>query len=695
MNEQALHKSPRRQTALALLCISCLLVSNCRGERGSDAGEARTGDIEAPNDAASDSSAEDGSAQDVDALGGDAPEAGDDPVPETDGLDSGADATESDLPADAGDEPDESDVADVGPPDEGFVSITAGTFTMGSPEEEPGREDDEVEHEVTLTYGFWMSETETTQGEWQAQMGNNPSTFEACGSNCPVEGVSWWDAVSYANTLSRSESLAECYGLINCTGTPGVDLTCGRMEVLAPGGRPFLCEGYRLPTEAEWEYAVRAGTTTLWYCGSDASCVDDIAWYDRNTDGGSPTHPVAGKAPNDWGLYDMSGNVWEWTGDDFDDYATESATDPFVVRTYPVVRGGGWVGDATSVRSAARHFISSRTQGKSDVGFRVVRSIPDSTSGWCEPGTTSCAGDVRLVCMDDYRTRGETDCSSTEERCVDRLGVATCEPSVCDPIAQARVVGTSDWGTLLEAIPLSTLELNGCSPTDSGEVSTYRWEVTASPNGSVAALEPNTSAQNTSFFLGLVGQYRFSLQVYDDTGAAGFEAAEVVVNVVPAGDLYVQLNWTTEGDTNNSDTGAGTGSDVNLHLVHPLGEWDAAPFDCYWVNPNPNWGSFTSAADDPHLQIEDGDGWGPEAIALDQPEGTDDEPVCYSVGVHYYSDHGFGASDVTVRIFLEGSEEFSATFPGLADRNAWEVARVCWPTGAVEFINQFHSSGFP
>jgi formylglycine-generating enzyme required for sulfatase activity len=123
----------------------------------------------------------------------------------------------------------------------GYVRIARGTFMMGSPPDEGGREDDETQHRVTITRAYCMKATEVTHGEWQAVMGSNPSEFTSCGANCPVENVSWEEAVGYANALSRREGLPECYSDSTFSG--------------------LSCKGYRLPTEAEWEYAARAGTT--------------------------------------------------------------------------------------------------------------------------------------------------------------------------------------------------------------------------------------------------------------------------------------------------------------------------------------------------------------------------------------------------------------------------------------------------
>ena len=198
--------------------------------------------------------------------------------------------------------------------------IPAGWYRMGSLGGEEGRNPDEVEHEVVLTRGFFMAETECTQAQWQAVMGSNPSEFK--GANRPVDDVSWNEAVEYCRKLTTQQR------------TDGV-----------------LQDGWewRLPTEGEWEYAARAGTMGRRYGELDA-----IGWYDGNS--ASQTHPVSQKAANAWGLYDMLGNVWEWCSDWSGDYPTGSVTDPMGPSSGSnrVFRGGGWYNGARFARSAFR-----------------------------------------------------------------------------------------------------------------------------------------------------------------------------------------------------------------------------------------------------------------------------------------------------------------------------------------------------
>ena len=274
-------------------------------------------------------------------------------------------------------------------PSRSFVRIPAGSFGMGS---NAGYDASEAPvHTVTLTRDFWMQAGEVTGNQWAATLGGVPnSAFAGCG-DCPVQSISWWSALAYLNARSLAEGLPACYSLPpNCTGSAaGGDLACtGAPTVNGTGGNPYTCTGYRLPTEAEWEYAYRAGTTSELYNGpltqAASGCeagqpldsgLDAIGWYCLNSNG-SP-QPGGRKAPNGWGLYDMAGNVWELVWDRFDGYPAGPVADPAgpAGGEWRLVRGGGWSYAAERLRAAVR--VAWDPNGTSwAVGLRPVRTAP-------------------------------------------------------------------------------------------------------------------------------------------------------------------------------------------------------------------------------------------------------------------------------------------------------------------------------
>lgn len=202
-----------------------------------------------------------------------------------------------------------------------------------------------IKYPVTITHDFWIGKFEVTQGEYAALMGRNPSHFPG-DSNRPVEKVTFLDASRYCSLLTQREHEA--------------------------GQIPAAYE-YRLPYEAEWEYASRAGSTNLYSFGNDTSAADQFAWTSENSEG--TTHPVGQKRENPWGLYDMHGNVWEWCLDWFEPYPAASVTNPIGPASgkFKVFKGGGWNQAIEYARSANR-FMMSPSNGIHFVGFRIVLS---------------------------------------------------------------------------------------------------------------------------------------------------------------------------------------------------------------------------------------------------------------------------------------------------------------------------------
>ncbi len=278
-----------------------------------------------------------------------------------------------------------------------WCRIPAGCYRMGSPTTEACRNStDETQHEVTLTRSFEIMATEVTQKQYQAVMGNNPSHFKYCGTNCPVEGVGWHQAVAFCNELSKARGKKLCY---TCTGS-GSTLSC--KEAAGSSGKDIYgCEGYRLPTDAEWEYSYRAGTSTALYngtirvsecypCSGSNTGAHQIGWSCANSKvtytGCSSsacgsctacrgTNVVGSKLPNGWGLYDMAGNVWEWCHDPAQaNLGSTSVVNPVGSGSSSrVLRGGAWDQFAERLRAAYRSSYTPNHQPNS-YGFRCVRT---------------------------------------------------------------------------------------------------------------------------------------------------------------------------------------------------------------------------------------------------------------------------------------------------------------------------------
>lgn len=270
-------------------------------------------------------------------------------------------------------------VAGAAEVNDGLVLLPGGTVTIGSPDSERQRQADETQHQVTLS-AFYVDPHEVTQQDYQAVMGTNPSHFR--GDNLPVEQVTWYDAINYCNKLSEARGLTPVYEI------DGTTVTWNR-----------AADGYRLLTEAEWEYAARAGTQTVFYeggqivadqvnfCGSYPYLIEENYLSHQNPEVVTSTYrqetmPVDGLAPNSWGLYHMEGNVSEWCFDYYAPYDTAQNTDPCGPSSgsLRVNRGGGWNDFAKHVRTAYRSVTTPDTV-EQNLGFRIARNA--------EPGTGS------------------------------------------------------------------------------------------------------------------------------------------------------------------------------------------------------------------------------------------------------------------------------------------------------------------
>jgi len=300
----------------------------------------------------------------------------DDPDEVGDDDTSGDDDDDDDDASDDDTGDDDVEGCDSGPGD--MASLPAGTFTMGSRSSVVGHNDDERTHEVTLTRDFEVGVYEVTQALFESCMGYNPD--EDPHGDRPAVYINWHEAAAFATAVSVGEGLQACY---SCSGD-------GDSVICEPDGDPYECAGYRLPTEAEWEYAARGGLEDASFPNggnliegtesdnsgdlflTDGSLLDAMAWYWGNSE--ESTHPVGELDPNGYGLFDMAGNVYEWCHDGYEEELFD-ATDPIGQGDDKNLRGGSWMSSPSGVRVANR-FGDEPDYGSGQKGFRLVRMLP-------------------------------------------------------------------------------------------------------------------------------------------------------------------------------------------------------------------------------------------------------------------------------------------------------------------------------
>jgi len=249
-----------------------------------------------------------------------------------------------------------------------FVQVPAGIFIMGSPGSEWGSRSDEQQHQVTFTRPFFLATYEVTQAQWTAITGSNPSYLYDC-PDCPVESITWFEAVAFCNGLSQQMGLPPAYTIRDTV----VTLNAG-------------ADGFRLPTEAEWEYACRAGTSAVFYTGECLN-TEQANYLGYDPQKGCPKGMWRGQAvdvgsfpPNPWGLHDMHGNISEWCWDRHGFPGPGPVVEPRgpETGTERLMRGGNWHDLGRNCRSAVRH-KAEPNQRFTHVGLRLARSLPKET----------------------------------------------------------------------------------------------------------------------------------------------------------------------------------------------------------------------------------------------------------------------------------------------------------------------------
>ncbi|MEM1348343.1 MAG: choice-of-anchor D domain-containing protein, partial [Myxococcota bacterium] len=257
-------------------------------------------------------------------------------------------------------------------------------------------------------------------------------------------------------------------------------------------------------------------------------------------------------------------------------------------------------------------------------------------------------------------------------------------------VAQGSIIGSGGaQRSQISTIPLKTVKFASNRSSDpDGEIDGYEWSIIQKPANSAARLSPANSVDAPELFLDIAGEYIIELTVIDALGARSCATSQVLIQATPDEDIHVQLVWDTPRD---ADQGDDRGSDVDLHYLHPLGQWDTEPYDIFWRNPTADWGIPGNQDDDPSLDIDDTDGQGPENVNHDKP-GTG---KTYAVGVHYYADNGLGPSYATLRIYVQGVLQYEVRDKFLEKEDIfWDVGAVVWPSKQIIAKDRIRN-GFP
>ncbi len=331
----------------------------------------------------------------------------------------------------------------------------------------------------------------------------------------------------------------------------------------------------------------------------------------------------------------------------------------------------------------------------------------DSPEGECEPsaefGATTQSG-IEMITIPPLTTATVNvtftppDLQSYTGR-LDVLGVGGATGSVdlvgegdsCpQPVAEARVVDSTAWQAALSTIPLATVEFTAMSSVVPGGVAPMvEWALVQRPANSTTTLLPSSDAAEPTLFLDLAGYYIVELTVLDAaTGEGCGEPARVSISALPDQDIHIQMVWDTPTDANQTDN---DGTDVDLHFRHPLGTWDVAPYDIYWANRTADWGVAGDDADDPSLDIDDVTGAGPENINM----GGAEDGAIYQIGAYYFAANGYGVSNVSVRIYIRGVQQFEQlAVPLTGTGEFWLVASLEAPAMTITDANEV-ITGFP